>query len=97
MATGMSIFKSVPISDFFTKFFILLRHISTIFYWYAPPLCLSVKILWESYVFDIDTEEKITYGNGEEVGPTCLALYNKLQDIQYGRADDKFGWTIIVE
>ena len=49
------------------------------------------------YVFDIDTEEKITYGNGEEVGPTCLALYNKLQDIQYGRADDKFGWTIVVE
>ena len=49
------------------------------------------------YVFDIDTEEKVTYGNGEEVGPTCLALYNKLQDIQYGRAEDKFGWTIEIE
>ncbi|MDO5488356.1 MAG: branched-chain amino acid aminotransferase [Rikenellaceae bacterium] len=46
------------------------------------------------YVFDIDTEEKITYGDGQTVGKTCLALYNKLQDIQYGRAEDKFGWTI---
>ena len=49
------------------------------------------------YVFDIDTEEKITYGDGEQVGPTCLALYNRLQDIQYGRAEDKFNWTIVVE
>ena len=49
------------------------------------------------YVFDIDTEEKITYGNGEEVGPVSLALYNRLRDIQYGRAEDKFGWTVIVE
>ena len=49
------------------------------------------------YVFDIDTEEKITYGNGEEVGPVSLALYNRLRDIQYGRAEDKFGWTVVVE
>ena len=49
------------------------------------------------YVFDIDTEEKITYGDGNQVGPTCLKLYNALQDIQYGRAEDKFGWTIVVE
>lgn len=49
------------------------------------------------YVFDIDTEEKITYGNGTEVGPISQALYNKLQDIQYGRAEDKFGWTVVVE
>ena len=40
---------------------------------------------------------KITYGDGEQVGPTCLALYNRLQDIQYGRAEDKFGWTIEIE
>ena len=49
------------------------------------------------YVFDIDTEEKVTYGDGQTVGKTCLALYNKLQDIQYGRAEDKFGWTVVVE
>lgn len=48
-------------------------------------------------IFDIDTEEKIVYGNGEEVGPVCQKLYNSLQDIQYGRAEDKFGWTIVVE
>ena len=49
------------------------------------------------YIFDIDTEEKITYGDGQTVGPNCLALYNKLQDIQYGRCEDKFGWTLVVE
>ena len=49
------------------------------------------------YIYDLDTEEKITYGDGETVGKTCLALYNALQDIQYGRAEDKFGWVTIVE
>jgi branched-chain amino acid aminotransferase len=46
-------------------------------------------------VYDLDTEVKVTYGT--EVGKTSLALYNRLQDIQYGRAEDKFGWNIIVE
>ena len=49
------------------------------------------------YVFDIDTEEKITYGDGQTVGATCKALYDRLQDIQYGRAEDKFNWTLEVE
>ena len=49
------------------------------------------------YIFDIDTEEKITYGDGQTVGATCKALYDRLQDIQYGRAEDKFGWTLEVE
>jgi branched-chain amino acid aminotransferase len=49
------------------------------------------------YVFDIDTEEKVTYGDGQTVGATCKALYDKLQDIQYGRCEDKFGWTLVVE
>ena len=49
------------------------------------------------YIYDLDTDEKITYGDGETVGKTCLALYNALQDIQYGRAEDKFGWVTIVE
>lgn len=47
------------------------------------------------YVFDLDTGMKIEYG--EQVGKICLALYTSLQDIQYGRAEDKFGWTMIVE
>ena len=46
-------------------------------------------------VYDLDTDIKVTYGT--EVGKTSLALYNRLQDIQYGRAEDKFGWNIIVE
>ena len=46
-------------------------------------------------VYDLDTDVKVTYGS--EVGKTSLALYNRLQDIQYGRAEDKFGWTLIVE
>ena len=46
-------------------------------------------------VFDLDTGMKVEYG--EQVGKTCLDLYTRLQDIQYGRAEDKFGWTIVVE
>ena len=46
-------------------------------------------------VFDLDTGARVEYG--EQVGKTCLELYTRLQDIQYGRAEDKFGWTIVVE
>ena len=46
-------------------------------------------------VYDLDTDVKVSYGG--EVGKWSLALYNRLQDIQYGRAEDKFGWTIVVE
>lgn len=46
-------------------------------------------------VYDLDTDVKVSYGS--EVGKVSLALYNRLQDIQYGRAEDKFGWTIVVE
>jgi len=46
-------------------------------------------------VYDLDTDVKVTYGS--EVGKVSLALYNRLQDIQYGRSEDKFGWNIIVE
>ena len=46
-------------------------------------------------VFDLDNGASVNYGS--EVGKTCIALYNRLQDIQYGRAEDKFGWTVVVE
>ncbi len=46
-------------------------------------------------VYDLDTDVKVSYGG--EVGKWSLALYNRLQDIQYGRAEDKFGWIIVVE
>ncbi len=46
-------------------------------------------------VFDLDNGTSVSYGS--EVGKTCIALYNRLQDIQYGRVEDKFGWTVVVE
>lgn len=46
-------------------------------------------------IFNPDTEEVISFG--DEVGAYSKAMYEKLQDIQYGRCDDPYGWTIIVE
>ena len=45
-------------------------------------------------IFDMQTNE--IYDFGMKVGEKSLALYNKLQDIQYGRAEDKYGWCTIV-
>ncbi len=46
-------------------------------------------------IFDMQTNQVIDYGT--EVGKTCMALYNALQDIQYGRAEDKHHWCTIIE
>ena len=46
-------------------------------------------------IYDIDTQEYIDYG--KQVGPVCMSLYNALRDIQYGRAEDKHSWCVIVE
>lgn len=46
-------------------------------------------------IFDLQTNEVYLYG--DEVGKISLELYNNLQDIQYGRAEDKYGWCTIVE
>ena len=45
-----------------------------------------------SNIFDPDTGEKIHYS--DTTGPVLLDLYNSLQDIQYGRAEDKHGWIV---
>ncbi|MFR9650708.1 MAG: branched-chain amino acid aminotransferase [Rikenellaceae bacterium] len=34
---------------------------------------------------------------GEEVGHYSKLMYDKLQDIQYGRCDDPYGWTVVIE
>ncbi|MFI3328036.1 MAG: branched-chain amino acid aminotransferase [Rikenellaceae bacterium] len=34
---------------------------------------------------------------GDEVGPYSKAMFEKLQDIQYGRCEDKFNWCVVVE
>lgn len=45
-------------------------------------------------IFDMQTDKVYTYGT--EVGKTSLELYTRLQDIQYGRSEDKYGWCTIV-
>ena len=40
----------------------------------------------------IDPDRGITYRLTDEPGPVLTALYNALQDIQYGRTDDKHHW-----
>ena len=44
-----------------------------------------------------DMQTNAVYEYGSEVGKVSLALYNALQDIQYGRAEDKYGWCTFVE
>lgn len=46
-------------------------------------------------IFDLQTNDVYEYG--DEVGEVSLELYTRLQDIQYGRAEDKYGWCTIVE
>ena len=60
----------------------------------------SCEILSEEIAEDGNTavvKAKITYGDGQTVGATCKALYDKLQDIQYGRVEDMHGWCLVVE
>lgn len=45
-------------------------------------------------VFDMQTNA--VYDFGMKVGEKSLALYNKLQDIQYGRSEDKYDWCTVV-
>lgn len=37
------------------------------------------------------------YEYGTEVGKVSMELYTRLQDIQYGRAEDTHGWNTIIE
>jgi branched-chain amino acid aminotransferase len=45
----------------------------------------------------IDPEKNKIYSFGAEPGPILTDLYRSLKDIQYGRAEDKYGWCEIVE
>ena len=42
----------------------------------------------------VDLDKNVTYDFGEP-GPILTKLYQALQDIQYGRVEDKYGWTRI--
>ena len=46
------------------------------------------------YINDMQTEKSYDYG--DEVGKNCMELYTRLQDIQYGRAEDKYDWCTVV-
>jgi branched-chain amino acid aminotransferase len=47
-----------------------------------------------SYIDDLDTGARHDFG--EKPGPVSTKLYNLLRDIQYGKAEDKHGWTTVV-
>ena len=45
----------------------------------------------------IDPDKGITYDISERPGPVITKFYYALQDIQYGRAEDKHGWCEVIE
>jgi branched-chain amino acid aminotransferase len=45
----------------------------------------------------VDPDKDVTYSFGDKPGPVLTKLYHALQDIQYGRVEDKYGWCTIVE
>lgn len=47
-------------------------------------------------VIDPDKETTYTFGDGTP-GPVFTQLYQRLQDIQFGRAEDKYHWCEVVE
>ena len=46
-------------------------------------------------IVDLDTDK--VYDFGDKVGEYSQKMYSMLQDIQYGRAEDKYGWTTVIE
>lgn len=44
----------------------------------------------------VDMQTNQIYEYSTEVGKTCMELYKRLQDIQYGRTEDKHNWCTIV-
>jgi branched-chain amino acid aminotransferase len=45
----------------------------------------------------VDPDKDVTYSFSDKPGPVLTKLYHALQDIQYGRVEDKYGWCTIVE
>lgn len=48
-------------------------------------------------IYDLQTDKTYRFGTMDTVGKTCQELYKDLQDIQYGRTEDKHNWTLEVE
>ncbi len=45
----------------------------------------------------IDPDKGRMYMISREPGPVLTGLYNSLQDIQYGRAEDRYGWCEVIQ
>ena len=45
----------------------------------------------------VDPDNNVTYSFGDKPGPILTQLYHTLQDIQYGRVEDQYGWCTLVE
>jgi branched-chain amino acid aminotransferase len=45
----------------------------------------------------VDPDKNLTYSFGDKPGPVLTKLYHALQDIQYGRVEDKHCWCRVVE
>ncbi|MBR6833687.1 MAG: aminotransferase class IV, partial [Fibrobacter sp.] len=41
--------------------------------------------------------KEFTYGDGKNPGPVCTELFTKYTAIQFGEAEDPFGWTEVVD
>ncbi len=48
-------------------------------------------------IVDIEMDTEWNYCLDGKAGPKSSELYQRLIDIQYGDADDKFGWTTVVD
>ena len=44
----------------------------------------------------IDGEEKIVINNGE-IGEISQKLYDNITSIQWGKAEDPMGWTVVID
>lgn len=49
-----------------------------------------------SKIDDLETGKSYVFGDGINPGPVSRKLYEHLIDIQYGKAEDKHGWTTII-
>ena len=49
-----------------------------------------------SYIDDLETGKRYTFGQDGKPGPISKKLYETLRGIQYGTIEDKHGWTKVV-
>ena len=49
-----------------------------------------------SYIDDLETGKRYTFGQDGKPGPISKKLYDTLRGIQYGTIEDKHGWTKVV-